>query len=181
MIFKNILLFFFVFNLFFGKYLVFFCRSPFVSVQKKITSKKKTWLSLFSLVFFLLCSLSHLCHIFMFTLLAVSLLILHAFSLFFSSFFLFPCVPLLMFASRYVYLLSLSLLCFFCLFLQKKHLYWFFVHKKKLVHLFIPSCKTVFVLSPLLFRTFFSFVFSIVFFRTREIDTFFLLAEKQFV
>ena len=77
---------FLCFHILFWKISCFFCRSPFVSVQKKSPRKKNVTLFIFP--FFLTFSssfiLSHLCHIFMFTLLAVSLLILHAFSLFFS-------------------------------------------------------------------------------------------------
>ena len=77
----------------------------------------------------------------MFTLLAVRLLILHAFSLFFLFFFSLSMFPLLRFASRYVYLLSLycassvdsfffenSLLFIFLLFSKKKRPPFSFVH-----------------------------------------------------
>ena len=87
----------------------------------------------------------------MFTLLAVTLLILHAFSLF-SPFFLFPyflslCLPLAMF----IYSLSCasSVDSFFFL---KIHFYLFFFFFKKKTSFFICSslfCKTVFVPSPL--------------------------------
>ena len=96
----------------------------------------------------------------MFTLLAVSLLILHAFSLFFSSLFLFPyflslCLPLAMF----IYSLSLVLPLFDSFFFWKFTfiLFFFFFQKKKdlLFHFVHPFfCKTVFVPSPLLFRPF---------------------------
>ena len=113
----------------------------------------------------------------MFTLLAVGLLILHVFSLF-SPFFLFPCfLSLCLPHTMFVYSLSLFL-CFFCLFL-KKHLYLFgFLFN--VFHLFIPFlqncfCSISFVVSHLFLICF----FSIVFFRTREIDPFFLGAEKK--
>ena len=157
----------------FEKYLGSFVLFSWFLFKKKTPLKKK-WLSLFFLLtFFLICSL--FCRIFMFTLLAVTLLILHAFSLFFSSFFLFPCFLSLCFLSlslplaMFIYSLSLSWASSDYYFL-KNHLYLF--SKKKKSCFFICSslfCKTVFVLSPLLFRPFsclFLF-FSIVFFRTR--------------
>ena len=54
MIFKNILLFFFVFNLFFGKYLVSFVVVPLFLSKKKSHRKKKKHNSLYSSLVFLL-------------------------------------------------------------------------------------------------------------------------------
>ena len=96
----------------------------------------------------------------MFTLLAVSLLILHAFSLFFFLFlFSLSMCPLLRCASRYVYLLSLSLVLPLLIpfFFENSLLFIFLLFSKKKTSFFIFSllfCKTVFVPSPLLFRPF---------------------------
>ena len=125
---------------------------------------------LFFFLLFLLHLFSHLCHIFMFTFLAVRLLILHVFSLF-SSFFLFPCFPLLMFASRYDYLLSLSLSYVSSVYSFKKITFIYFLIFFSFVHPFLQNCfcSISFVVSHLFSHLF----FSIVFFRTREIDPFF--------
>ena len=173
---------FLCFQSFFWKISCFFCRSPFVSVQKKNHLEKKN-ITLFIFLFFFAFSssfiLSHLCHIFMFTLLAVSLLILHAFSLFFSSFFLFPCylsfcLPLTMF------IYSFSLSCFFCLFLQKNHLYLFFVQK---ILFICSSLLAKLFLFHLLccFAPFSHLFFQSCSFEQEKLTPFFLLAEKQFV
>ena len=144
------------FQILFWKISWFFCLNLFVSVQKKNTSKKKVTLFIFLYFSFLICSLFR--RIFMFTLLVVSLLIFHTFSLFLFFLFSLSMFPLLMFASRYVYLLSLSLVLLL-FFFEKSPLFTFRFFQKKILHLFIPFCKTVFVLFPLLFRSFFLLFF----------------------
>ena len=80
----------------------------------------------------------------MFTLLAVSLFISHVFFSFFVFLFSLSIFPLLMFASRYVYLLSLSLVLplLILFFFLKIHLYLFFFFQKK-TSFFI--CSSLFV------------------------------------
>ena len=171
---KN-LLFFYVFNLFLEKYLVSFVVVP-LFLSKKITLKKKSeslYFSLFCFFFFiysLICVISSC---------LLSLLLVFSFSTLFP-FFSLPfsfhvslslCLPLPMFIYSLTDSLSLSLLCFFCLFLQKNTFIDFL-----LKNLFICSsllAKLFLFYLLCCFAPFFSFVFSIVFFRTREIDPFF--------
>ena len=147
----------------FGKISCFLCRSPFVSVRKKFTSKKKRDSLYFSLLLFLLNLFSLNCVI---SSCLLSLLIVFSFS----TIFLFSFLPSFSFhvslslclPSHYVYLLSLSLSLSLSLMLllfipSKKITFIFFL--KNFFHLFIHSCKTVFVLSPLLLRSFFSHLF----------------------
>ena len=155
MIFKNILLFFFVFTFFFEKYLGSFALI-LIFLVKKNHLKKSDSLN-FSLVF-LLTLFSLLFRIFMFTLLAVSLVILHAFPLFFSLlFFLFPyflslCLPLAMF----IYSVSCASSVDSFFFWKFTFIYFSSFFKKRHPFSFVHPlfCKTVFVPSPLLFRPF---------------------------
>ena len=142
---------FLCFHILFWKISGFFCLNLNIFCSKKITSKKSDSLN-FSLVF-LLTLFSLFCFV---SLCLLSLLLVFSFSTLFL--FLFPfslsIFPLLMFASRYVYLLSLSLaLPLLIPFFLKIHFYLFFFF----FSFFICSslfCKTVFVPSPLLFRPF---------------------------
>ena len=140
MIFKNILLFFFVFTFFFERYLGSFVLISLFLFKKKITFKKSDSLN-FSLVF-LLTLFSLFCFVSLCLLSLLLVFSLHAFSLFFSSFFLFPWflslgLPLAMF----IYSLSLVLPLLIPFFLKIHfYLFFFFLQKKKdlLFHLFIP-------------------------------------------
>ena len=152
-------LFFLCFQSLFWKISCFFCRSPFVSVQKKNTSKKKV--TLFIFLFFTFSSsfiLSFVSYLHVYFPCCSSSYSPRFFSFFSLPFFSFHvslslCLPLAMI----IYSLSLSLM--FLLFIPSKKSPLFNFLWKKLFDLFIPSCKTVFVLSPLLSRTFFLICF----------------------
>ena len=160
--------YFLCFQSLFWKISCFFCRSPFVC-PKKNPLEKKTWLSLFfSFLLFLLHLFSLICVIsscLLSLLLVFSFSTLFLFFLFLLSLSMFPlslCLPLSMFIYSLTHSLtqslSLSLLCFFCLFLQKNTFIDFLLKK----NLFICSsllAKLFFVLSPLLFRSFFLICF----------------------
>ena len=143
MIFKNILLFFFVFTFFFEGYLGSFVLISLFLFKKKITFKKSDSLN-FSLVF-LLTLFSLFCFVSLCLLSLLLVFSLHAFSLFFSSFFLFPCflslgLPLAMF----IYSLSCasSVDSFFFLKIHF-YLFFFFFSKKKKTSFFI--CSSLFL------------------------------------
>ena len=126
---------FFVFNLFFGKYLVSFVVVPlFLSKKKKSPRKKKTWLSLY-FVLSLICVISSC---------SLSLLLVFSFSTLFL-FFLFL-LSLSMCSSPYV---CLSL-CLFTLSLMLL----LFIPSKKTPLLIFCSKKNLFICSSLLAKLF---------------------------
>ena len=167
---------FFVFTFFFEKYLGSFALI-LIFLFKKNHLKKKVTLLIFLFTVSSEFVLSFLFRIFMFTLLAVTLLILHAFSLFLFFLFSLSMFPLVKFASRYVYLLTLS-----CASSVDSLFFWQFTFIFFGVIFFICSsllAKLFLFYLLCCFAPFFSFVFSIVFFRTREIDLFFFGGQKN--
>ena len=148
-----------MFSISFLEYILFLLSLSLCFCFKKKSPRKKCDSLNFSLFSFSSSFiLSLMCRIFMFTLLAVRLLILHVFSLF-SPFFLFPCflsscLPLTMF----IYSLSLSYASSVYSF-QKNHLYLFgflFVFFS-FVHPFLQNCfcSISFVVSHLFSHLFF--------------------------